>query len=228
MIFLFNYFSCEQPIRSEGDKFGGLLIVYNDTASTISLELLEVNLIINPSKDRIAIIKDLRPGNYSLFVKDNTKEMIIKGIHVSSDSITIVPFYLLIRDAGNTLLDPEKNKRLFTKIRMYGTIPFASISGKVFDGITHKPLKESTVMLKDFPWWSTKTDENGNFCINKLMPGFFIVFADHPNYHREYVLKVQLFNDSTSVINFFLPPLLIPEAPIPKIWDGTITEGPCR
>lgn len=72
-ILFVNFFACDQLISSKGNKNGGLLIVYNNTASITSLVLLETNLIIKPTNDRIAIICDLRPGIYSILVKDNTK-----------------------------------------------------------------------------------------------------------------------------------------------------------
>lgn len=154
--------------------------------------------------------------------------MIINEIYVVANSISIVSLELFAGDAGDTLSWSEKAKVILSKIRMYGTMPTCSIAGKVVDGMTNKPLKEAILLLKDFPWWSTKTDASGNFCIPNILPGFFTVSAMHLNYHNEYVLKVRLCPDSYSSVNFFLPPLGIPEAPLDRIWDGTITEGSCR
>ena len=127
---------------------------------------------------------------------------------------------------NETIIWEDKIKGKHSKLQKFDTIQISSISGIVFEGNTHEPIKGANVWIKDY-WWGSKTDKNGKFCINNIpmsLHSTIVVIADHPKYHRQIMQGVQLSKDSTSIVNFYLPPLAF-EEPIIGLWERVLLEG---
>ena len=228
IILIINIFACAQTASRKVNNFGGLLIAYKHAASAVSIQLVETNLEIKPLNDKIAILNKIKPGVYSLLVRDKTKRILIKDIQVSVDSISIVPLYFFFEETKDTLSWVEKTSKFTSKVKIYGTSLTANIKGRVFDSVTNRPIEEANVGIRNFDWWGSKTNAKGNYHINNVLPGFFTVVANYPGAHRGEVLHVRAGQDSSSIVNFSLQPLLIPEDPTPLIWEGTIQKNSCR
>jgi hypothetical protein len=247
ILLIISVYGCKHLKLSTAENTGGLLIIYTDTSSSQSLVLLENDLKIEPSNKKLVPIKNLKPGQYTLLVK-GTKKKTIKEIHVAADSLSIVPLYYfenvlldsLIWDNTNfnqTKLpslfwlynnEDQKTIGLLKKIHFNESIPSANFAGKVVDLDTKKPITEAIVTFKDYPWWGTKVDSNGHFCISDIIPGDYIVFADHRDFHREYVGVVTFYDSSTSMVEFSLISKFNIEEPLPRQWDGLINKVPCN
>lgn len=232
MLLLLIVFLCHNCVSTELNSFGkkekgGLLIAY-DNINSVSLVLLEKELIINPINNRVAVVHDLDPGLYTLSVKFINKNLIIEDINIVYDSIAILPLEYFIALRKDTISWIKHSFSFHSTIKNYGLNPICSIAGKVFDGISGKPINQATVFLKEFPWWSDNTDENGDFCINNILPGLFTAVCISQNYHKDKVINIQLCTDSVSRVEFFLTPSLIPEEPLDRSWMKNFIPGTCK
>jgi len=100
----------------------------------------------------------------------------------------------------------EKNDSLFQFA--FSTGPFLdsmSVKGKILDAYTNQPSKGITVMMyeelsdstpyKETPTYFTQTDEKGNFAINYIKDGKYLIFAlEDQNRNNLYDLSTEGFS----------------------------------
>lgn len=224
------YYSCNNFEFAEKENSGGILLVGNEITLITSVVLIEKDLEIPLTSDGYFKIESISPGTYSLLLKNKNTTIVVKDIHVTTDSLSIFPLGYLQENKNTTISWKSLHDKLNLKVKNIAGNSYASISGKVFESNTHLPIYDAVVSLVDYPWWGTKTDKNGHFCIDKIYPGLsssLKIFADHPDFHRETIQKIRLFNNTTSIVDFFLGPLMIPESPIIRDWDSVTVKGIC-
>ncbi len=83
------------------------------------------------------------------------------------------------------------------------------IKGRVFDASNNEGLPYVNVVIPETET-GTSTDEEGNFVIDHLKPGFYNVRFSYLGYETRTVYEIQVFNSKPSVINVGLKPA--PEA----------------
>jgi uncharacterized protein (DUF2141 family) len=147
---------------------------------TVELQFSEMIILANP-KEQI-IIAPTTSNEYEVIAKK--KSIVLKFEEPLKDSVT---YSINFRDAVQDITEknPATNLQLAFSTGSY--IDSLTISGSVYNQLTHVAPKEATVAIHELndtisifkhkPAYLTKTNEQGQFIIRNLKPGTYTIFA---------------------------------------------------
>lgn len=165
----------------------------------VTLSGAKQNIIINPP------FKKGKEPEY----KVSGKKLTIKFQDSLDENTTYnISFNRAIKDIT------EKNDSLFQFA--FSTGPYLdsmTVAGKVIDAYTNKPVKGTTILLfkeksdstpyKEIATYFTQTDEKGNFKINYIKNGTYLIFAlEDQNRNNLYDLSTEGFSFLPDFMNF--------------------------
>jgi uncharacterized protein (DUF2141 family) len=152
----------------------------NFKGRSFELEFNEYVQLKNPKEE--IIVSPTIGKNYKVDAKKNTIKLTSETDLDDSTTYTIN-----FRDAVTDITEQNPAKNLRMAISTGSYIDSLSIEGNVKNIIDEKPSKDVTVglqpysdtfsILKDQPTYFTKTDEKGNFIIENLKPGLYLISA---------------------------------------------------
>ncbi|MCH7772066.1 MAG: carboxypeptidase regulatory-like domain-containing protein [Bacteroidetes bacterium] len=219
--FILSSFSCSQVSVSEisknkhtGDIYGKITI----SGSSISQKNVTVfiqgkSYSTKTDPNGYFFIPGISPGKYSVTVRtEGFADCTIKMVEVRSDSITIVSQHSLYEKTYEKIWEGIKIKR--TDIRNRG-----SIKGLVIDIQTNKVLNNAGVFIEGAFFWVAKTDSMGNYSITGILPRNYNVKTSKLGFHQTKILNVYIKSRQSSLVDFLLINIGIPENPLPYKWE---------
>ncbi|MCH9029808.1 MAG: carboxypeptidase regulatory-like domain-containing protein [Bacteroidetes bacterium] len=219
-IFILCSFSCSQVSVSEisenkhsGDIYGKIDI----SGPSFSLKGVTV-FIQGKSKSTKTdstgyfFIPGISPEKYSVIARNNGfADCTINLVEVSADSITLLAQHILYKSASEELWNGIKIKRVDTKSR-------GNIKGSVVDAQANKDVDNVVVFIKGTPW-SAYTDSSGTFEIENILCGIYNVKTSKLGFHQTKILNVHIKSGQSSLVDFRLINIGIPENPLPYKWE---------
>lgn len=180
------------------------------------------DLISSPDTTGIFYFPKVKVGRYTLIGRaPEFADYVIENVEVAEDSISIVSMASLIKQSF-----PEKRIRDGTKIKGVDVRRKGSMAGRASDSHTREYIAGAYVIIRG-TFWATVTDSSGNYRIKKILPGKYTAFSSgHVNYHRTVISRVRVASDSTSLVDFGLWPIPIPEEPLPREWEEKFIKQP--
>jgi hypothetical protein len=160
------------------------------------VHILDTNFSAQPDSSGIFYFSDVAPGEYTISGKSaNFTDMIIEGVNVSFDSISIVDMRSLIKQSF-----PIKRRWKGKKIKKIDI----NMKGYIIGTVNIKGLNISDkayISIEGTPW-DAITDSLGNYQIYNIISGSYSITMSLPHYHDIKFYDVKVRDSSVSIVNF--------------------------
>lgn len=218
--FILCGFSCSQVSVNEisknkhtGDIYGKIIISRSSTSQkNVTVFIQDKSYSAKTDSNGYFFIPDIPPGKYS--VTSRTKgfaDCTINLVEVSADSITLLAQHILYKSVNEELWNGIKIKRVDTQNS-------GNIIGSVVDAQTNKNVDNVVVFIKGTPW-SAYTDSSGTFEIENILSGNYNVRTSKLGFHQTKIFNVHIKSGQSSLVDFRLINIGIPEKPLPYNWE---------
>lgn len=232
MLFLLWGAKCENTPTDHGNKptggiYGALQIksinhhakYLSPTLATVYIEGTE--LFTKPDSLRIFYFPEVKPGKYTLIGKaPGFADYFVEEVEVHDDSLSIVEMFSLRKQSF-----PEKRAWDGIKIKKVDVRRKGNMAGRVYDSNTGEHVAGAYIIVKG-TFWGTVTDSSGNFRMNAILAGKYAAFSGFGAYHRTVIYSIRIAPDSTSLVDFGLWPVPIPEEHLPREWEEKFIKQP--
>lgn len=218
--FILSSFSCSQVSVGEisknkhtGDIYGKITISgYSISQKNVTVFIQGKSYSTKTDSTGYFFIPGIPPGKYSVTARTKGfADCTINLVEVSADSITLLAQHILYKSANEKLWNGIKIKRVDTKSR-------GNIKGSVVDAQTNKNVDNVIVFIEGTPW-SAYTDSSGTFEIENILSGIYNVKTSKLGFHQAKIFNVHIKSGQSSLVDFRLINIGIPERPFPTEWN---------
>lgn len=221
--FILYSFSCSQVSISEisknnhnGDIYGNVVVRgVLESVDSITVFISGKSYSSRTDSNGCFFISDIPEGNY--FVTARAKgfaDCIIKKVEVSNDSITLIAQHILKASAVvyERIWRGIKIKRVDINSR-------GNMKGSVVDAQTNRNINDAAVIIEGTPWIAL-TDSTGTFDLGNILPGVYNLITSKLGFHQIKVCNINIKAGQTSLVDFRLVNIGIPERPLPYKWKS--------
>jgi hypothetical protein len=184
----------------------------------IPITVKPLGVKINPDSNGVFFINKLPIGKYSFEIKcKNYRSVTIKNVDVQKDSISLL--FCKLTGYDKSVTPVEKNWKE-SKIKSVNLYKPGKICGTVKAMDYPAKLSKFTNVFVQDTFWGAAVDSNGHFCIENILPGKYTLKASAFGMHQSIFTNVEVLVDMTSIVNFQLIDIAIPERPFPACWKA--------